>query len=283
MVNPLEAPLKPTARPPLPDLICILDKTPFCENLQTALNNFLNRPSTIYDQQRDSLVTKVIQQYGFIFVLITAILIGLLRYTGVYFEGKRHFNWKEVFLESAISCVLPILPLVYPIIWTSINLWGMARLQTALSIPHSMLQSEQQKSFQEDLDTPTLDLDRLKLPRKNVFYHWLQLIKGDSKLLGRSTNVVQVLGTVTALCCVDKKGILSWPNPTAEKVFFLREHTDDVNASDSSLSSASSDPKVTGPVAEVLDLTHDQHSPFKLDFDDHEWKNQISSLKPLGE
>lgn len=25
-----------------------------------------------------------------------------------------------------------------------------------------------------------------------------------------------------ALCCVDKKGILSWPNPTAEKVFFLR-------------------------------------------------------------
>lgn len=25
-----------------------------------------------------------------------------------------------------------------------------------------------------------------------------------------------------ALCCVDKKGILSWPNPTAEKVFFLK-------------------------------------------------------------
>ena len=25
-----------------------------------------------------------------------------------------------------------------------------------------------------------------------------------------------------SFCCVDKKGILSWPNPTAEKVFFLR-------------------------------------------------------------
>ena len=23
------------------------------------------------------------------------------------------------------------------------------------------------------------------------------------------------------MCCVDKKGVLSWPNPTAEKVFFL--------------------------------------------------------------
>ena len=24
-----------------------------------------------------------------------------------------------------------------------------------------------------------------------------------------------------SFCCIDKKGILSWPNPTAEKVFFL--------------------------------------------------------------
>lgn len=23
------------------------------------------------------------------------------------------------------------------------------------------------------------------------------------------------------MCCIDKKGILSWPNPTAEKIFFL--------------------------------------------------------------
>ena len=27
-----------------------------------------------------------------------------------------------------------------------------------------------------------------------------------------------------SLCCVDKKGVLSLPNPTAEKVFFLRDH-----------------------------------------------------------
>lgn len=37
-----------------------------------------------------------------------------------------------------------------------------------------------------------------------------------------------------------------------------------------------------GTVSEVLDLTHDQHSAFKLEFDDHEWKNHIKSLKPLG-
>lgn len=37
-----------------------------------------------------------------------------------------------------------------------------------------------------------------------------------------------------------------------------------------------------GTISEVLDLTHDQHSAFKLEFDDHEWKNHIKSLKPLG-
>uniref|UniRef100_A0A182SP89 Uncharacterized protein n=1 Tax=Anopheles maculatus TaxID=74869 RepID=A0A182SP89_9DIPT len=37
-----------------------------------------------------------------------------------------------------------------------------------------------------------------------------------------------------------------------------------------------------GAIAEVLDLTHDQHSPFKLEFDDHDFKNHLTSLKPLG-
>lgn len=93
--------------------------------------------------------------------------------------------------------MLPILPLVYPIIWTLINVWGMARIQTLLAIPPPILQTEQQKSFQEDLDTPTFDYDHIVLPRKDVLYHWLEILKGSSNLLGRSTNVVQVLGTVT--------------------------------------------------------------------------------------
>lgn len=48
-----EPPSKPTARVPLGDLVLVLSKTPFVENLKTALDNFLNRPPTIFDQQRD--------------------------------------------------------------------------------------------------------------------------------------------------------------------------------------------------------------------------------------
>lgn len=34
--------------------------------------------------------------------------------------------------------------------------------------------------------------------------------------------------------------------------------------------------------AEVLDLTHDHASPFRLQFDDQAWKKHLNSLKPLG-
>lgn len=195
--------------------------------------------------------------------------------------------------------------------WIAINLWGIATLETHLAQPQTHIKSGQQKSFQEDLDTPTYEYEFKHLPLKQVFKNWLRLWRGYSMLLGRSANVVQVLGSITALCCVDKKGILSWPNPTAEKVFFLHESADQIShaGSDSTTDSDNQDnsaapgadrskstttanakerneiiinPKTRGPIAEVLDLTHDQHSPFRIDFDDHGWKNYIDSLKPLG-
>lgn len=35
-------------------------------------------------------------------------------------------------------------------------------------------------------------------------------------------------------------------------------------------------------VAEVLDLTHDHSTSFRLQFDDPSWKQHLNSLKPLG-
>lgn len=227
-------------------------------------------------------------------------------------------HWIDIFIVLPISSILPILPLMFPILWIAVNLWGVARLQTLLAMPRVELQlpadsadeqDQQQKaasSFQEDLDSPTYDWEKTPLPRDAVFHHWLALWRGNSHLLGRSANVVQVLGSITALSCVDKKGILSWPNPTAEKVFFLRdsatagggaknagsgagvEKQNLTAKSQSSMDSDSSQQKDTlgrgecGAVAEVLDLTHDQHSPFRLEFDDHAWAQHLQSLKPLG-
>lgn len=97
---------------------------------------------------------------------------------------------------------------------------------------------------------------------------------------------------------MDKKGILSWPNPTPDKIFFLRS----VPTGSSSiitptepevLSSKKENPggkksrrssSVTFPatttVAEVLDITIDNNN--ELHFDETNWEQYLNSLKPLG-
>uniref|UniRef100_A0A182QD36 Cation-transporting P-type ATPase C-terminal domain-containing protein n=1 Tax=Anopheles farauti TaxID=69004 RepID=A0A182QD36_9DIPT len=284
--QPTEPPVKPIARTPLPDLICEIETTPYLDILRKSLDCFLGRPKTIINLQRELLVSRCLQRWGFGVVLFLTVSIGILRNVGLYLQGKLPTNWMNVLLLNPTAAVLPLLPLIFPLLWVSINLWGVARLETLLSIPQAVMRAQAQKSYAEDLDTPTCDLDHVKLPRRTVFFYWWQLLKGRAELLGRSASVVQVLGTITALCCVDKKGILSWPNPTAEKVFFLRnaregDHNTD-QSEQSSLNSQSSQKEPLGAISEVLDLTHDQHSPFKLEFDDHDFKNHLTSLKPLG-
>ncbi|XP_037708893.1 transmembrane protein 94 isoform X1 [Drosophila subpulchrella] len=288
-----DPPVKPVARPPLPDLVCSLESTPYLDNLTVCLKNSLKRPPTIYNQQRYLLVTKYIQQWGFISALVITLISGLLRLNGYGLPTDEKHNWRFVLIESPAAAIIPLLPLIFPLMWISMNLWGIARLQCFLKTPQAALERSTSKSFEEDLDTPSYDYQNVSMLRSNVFRIWMQLWRGDSELLPRSANLVQVLGSISALCCVDKKGILSWPNPTAEKVFFLH-NTDEESREDGAGSQSSStsesddvpdvdeDHKERGIVAEVLDLTHDQHCPFRLEFDDHEWKAHIKSLKPLG-
>ncbi|KRJ97269.1 transmembrane protein 94 isoform X3 [Drosophila yakuba] len=288
-----DPPVKPVARPPLPDLVCCLESTPYLDNLTVCLKNSLKRPPTIYNQQRYLLVTKYIQQWGFISALVITLISGLLRLHGYGLPTDEKHNWRFVLVESSAAAIVPLLPLIFPLMWISMNLWGIARLQCFLKTPQAVLEKSTSKSFEEDLDTPSYNYQNMSMLRSSVLRIWMQLWRGDSELLPRSANLVQVLGSISALCCVDKKGILSWPNPTAEKVFFLH-NTDEEAREDGAGSQSSSqsesddvpdvdeDHKERGIVAEVLDLTHDQHCPFRLEFDDHEWKAHIKSLKPLG-
>lgn len=236
-------------------------------------------------------MTKYIQQWGFISALVITLFAGLLRLHGYGLSTDEKHNWRHVLIGSPAAAVIPLLPLVFPVLWISMNLWGIARLQCFLKTPQAILEKCTSKSFEDlDIDSPGYDYDSISLLRSNVLRIWMQLWQGDSELLPRSANLVQVLGSISALCCVDKKGILSWPNPTAEKVFFLHNTEEEPQDDGSQLSMSTESDNVDDPenkergvVAEVLDLTHDQHCPFRLEFDDHEWKAHIKSLKPLGE
>ncbi|GAB0089019.1 transmembrane protein 94 [Sergentomyia squamirostris] len=281
-----EPPVVPTQRSPLPDLTCVLEATPFLDNLKTILEKFLNRQETISNEQRHLLVTVFIQLWGFLAVILITWAFAVLNYNGHLFENAK-LTWIGAFIENAVCAVMPTLPLTFPAMWLLLNLWGVAKLETLLSIPRPFQEKSSPSEFHADLDnSPVVDWLNLVLPWRTKVGNWINLIQGDASVLARSTNVVQVFGTMTALCCVDKKGILSWPNPTAEKVFFLRDSRDKPSAHSSSTSFESQQsgqrPQKEKSVAEVLDLTHDQHSPFKLEFDSKNWREHMDSLKPLG-
>lgn len=55
--QPLDAPIRPTVRLALPDLLCTLDKTPFLDNLRKILDKSPKRPPTIYNEQRHLVCT----------------------------------------------------------------------------------------------------------------------------------------------------------------------------------------------------------------------------------
>lgn len=282
-----EAPNKPMAIQPLPDLLCVIEHTPFIDNLRHSLSKFLNRPQTSHNHQRHVLINTYLQKYVFGIVLVIVIVTIILRSFDSYFiRGKqRHKKWEDWAKACILNCVsslISLLPLIFPLLWINLHHWGSARLNTLLAIPQPQVHKENTKASPE-MDTPT-SVDLPIIPRQKVFSNYMKILMGSCDLLSRSTNIIQVLGSVSAFCCVDKKGILSWPNPTPEKVFFLRDKTEETAQSESSFASdnMSDQEDQKEVVAEVLDLTHDQQSPFKLEFDDHEWKNHLKSLKPLG-
>ncbi|XP_072762979.1 transmembrane protein 94 isoform X2 [Anoplolepis gracilipes] len=290
----------PQARLPLKNKIYKLQETPYLVNLRMALDQALDRPVTYYNRKRHLLMICCIEHLAYPILLIIILVVNLLRYLYLadYF-GTGH--WSEMFLLQPIAVSLPLLPLVFPSCWIFLNCFGMARFKALFKLYLSAKKLQFIDPFEDaDINGPS---------HPDVVYNWVELKKyffdillGKEHMMSRSASILHVLGSVTALCCVDKKGLLSWPNPTAEKVFFLRNANNTISPSSSTGSMDKTADKtqeseetkmnsnrtsyvqhdMSHSTAEVLDLTHDHALPFRLQFDDHSWRQHLNSLKPLG-
>ncbi|XP_046406252.1 transmembrane protein 94 isoform X2 [Ischnura elegans] len=305
----------PKARTPLPNACHALQETPYLNNLRTALNGALSRPASCQNRGLHLLMVTCIEQAAVPTILVSVIFICILRHLYLsQWVGAGH--WTEMFLLLPASVSLPLLPIVFPTFWLFFNSLGMARIQALFQSTNQSRPVPLDPFDETDLSEPTHPA--IEISWREVNNCLLDVISGKGKVLCRTANLLHVLGSVTALCCVDKKGILSWPNPTAEKVFFLRSSKPtsrsssviSMNACYNAPPTAGGDvgqhykgageeadvdmtdgPKPTfrshdsgasQTVAEVLDLTHDHGSPFRLQFDDQTWRRHLSSLKPLG-
>lgn len=297
----------PQGRVPLQPKKFTVLKTPFVENLRNLLDKTGDHPASIVDSIRYQVHSVLLEKTLLPVVLFGVLIVNTLRY--IYIKGFIG-HWTEMFLVLPVHAVLPLVPMIFPFFWKLLNYYGQARLFVAYEVSKEIKPSVSEESFDSD-SIISEDEARVNLPWKRVL-HWLMVIAtGNSPVATYNINLMHILGSVTTLCCVDKKGILSWPNPSAEKVFFFSDVKQPTqhNSPQDSLCSFSEEmtfsqypeqdstqdcayhgeeaqvptnvPR-TGCHVEVLDLTHDTKNSFGLQFDDPSWKIHLSSLKPLG-
>nr|XP_026695224.1 transmembrane protein 94 isoform X3 [Ciona intestinalis] len=174
-------------------------------------------------------------------------------------------HWFSVAAVSPCLIVLPVLPIMCPVIWSTLLGVGEAKtISPTMKSNHSM-----KYKFLKNWQRVFLDI----LVGRNLSY----------------SGAFEMLGTLTVLCCVNKEGILSWYEPAPEKIFFLNKHdvdTDSTSDSDDEPDTLAMNATFEGsqaePHIEILTLSQDTQNSNKLHFDDLDWGKHLSSLKPIG-
>jgi magnesium-transporting ATPase (P-type) len=137
------------------------------------------------------------------------------------------------------------------------------------SLSTTSLSTENSESWLEapaDADINDCDtfefIDSLKISARDVLSHLRRIVTGQENYITRTVNLLQVLGSVTVLCCLDNEGILSENEPSADHILFLDGNSKPV----------------------VLDLINDPSSTngIVIEGGGNAWKNHLNSLKPIG-
>ncbi|XP_014858101.1 PREDICTED: uncharacterized protein KIAA0195 homolog isoform X1 [Poecilia mexicana] len=189
-------------------------RTPVLEPVRNALELALSRPITVLDNERftvQSIITKLVCPV----VLVAFLVVNTIRF---FCQAPSITPPCYNFLQLQLMAVLPILPLLFPVMWVLVNAFGEARVLSEFSraSPAGLL-----AKFSEDtLSSYTEAVSSQDLLRC-VWRHMVGVLKGESETLCYTSSLLHTLGSVTVLCCVDKQGILSWPNPSPETVLFF--------------------------------------------------------------
>ncbi|XP_028263980.1 transmembrane protein 94 isoform X2 [Parambassis ranga] len=170
-------------------------RTPVMDTVRNSLELALSRPITVLDNERftvQSVITKLVCPV----VLVAFLLVNTIRF---FCDAPSLTPPCYNFFHLQLMGVLPILPLLFPVMWVLVNAFGEARVLAEFS------------------RASPAGLEMLRC----VWRHLVRVLKGESETLCYTSSLLHTLGSVTVLCCVDKQGILSWPNPSPETVLFF--------------------------------------------------------------
>ncbi|XP_075559819.1 transmembrane protein 94-like protein l(2)k05819 [Dermacentor variabilis] len=196
----------------------VMLEVPYLKFFRLCLENSLMRPVSMFAKELHHVNSTYLERTVIgILVLTTVLKLAQWRYL-----GDRAGSVKELVLQPALA-ILPLLPLSLPALWLGLHALGTARLHLMVATQeHTAIQHAHDDLFEEADEVESTHPDSSDLSWGQVRPLFLSLLRGKAPHLWRTSSLLHVLGSVTTLCCVDKKGILSWPNPTPEKVFFLK-------------------------------------------------------------
>uniref|UniRef100_A0AAQ6AHB3 Cation-transporting P-type ATPase C-terminal domain-containing protein n=1 Tax=Amphiprion ocellaris TaxID=80972 RepID=A0AAQ6AHB3_AMPOC len=189
-------------------------RTPVLDAVRNSLELALSRPITVLDNERftvQSVITKLVCPV----VLVAFLLVNTIRY---FCDAPSLTPVCYNFFQLQLMGVLPILPLLFPVMWVLVNAFGEARVLAEFSraSPAGLL-----AKFSEDTLSSYTEVVSSQEMLRCVWRHLIGVLKGESQTLCYTSSLLHTLGSVTVLCCVDKQGILSWPNPSPETVLFF--------------------------------------------------------------
>ncbi|XP_052262626.1 transmembrane protein 94-like isoform X3 [Dreissena polymorpha] len=263
----------------------LLLETPYVSVLRQIMADG-NRPATVIDNEKFFILTVWIERRVIPVVMALMLLVNVLRYN--YMQGHVG-HWTDMVITLQVQAVIPLVPLIIPLMYLLINFYGQARVFAAFEEEKSS-QPLGEDSFNTD-SSISADEARIDLPWTHVLDWFKNILLGRVSVVTRKINITHVLGSVTSLCCVDKKGVISYPNPTPEKVFFLRWGRKEgaISGSNTGIHNDQGDKQKYTESAhgksscmEVLDVTSDPKNSFTVRFDDPGWTQHLNSLKPLG-
>ncbi|XP_040567190.1 transmembrane protein 94 isoform X2 [Lepeophtheirus salmonis] len=247
---------QPEFKTPLPPEPFLLVETPYVEQLKLIFKA----------DKSDKYPTSLLYKYAF-FLFIHIPCHRILPLSSILFIIVALIHWNLGFVDlNIILCsfagiIIPLVPFVFPTVWILSNAWAYARLH---KIFHSLRHLK--------INDPFEGLHELRHQNKiapgilETLGPFISIIFGSGEYLFRKKNLVRSFGSISALGCTDKKGILSWPNKSAEKIFMLVRDRD----------------KSSGVSSEILNITPNHSDPFHVEFDDPSWINFSESLKPIG-
>jgi len=193
---------------PAPRALFEVITPPILNILEQYITCGSDKQSTILDSRYHNILP-LIEQRILLGVLALLLLINILRWLLL-----RGMDGDAVFINLLLPVysILPLLPLVYPLLWVLIAFYGSARLTVLFNsskVWHHPLRESGEVQLQH--------IDCLKILRR-----FIAILGGESRFCPRSANLVHTLGSITVLCCADKDGILCYPNPLPEKVFLFK-------------------------------------------------------------